>query len=663
MRPPRLLSFVLLVGAVVLLAGAPRARAIAVPTAPPASAPSVVLVTLDTTRADRMGFLGSGRGLTPRLDALAREAVVFERAYAQAPITTVSHATLLSGTYPQLHGVNDFGVPLPPSVPWLPELLQARGYRTAAFVGSLILDPRGGLAPGFDRGFDSYEAGFRVRRGKEDRYQTMERRAGDVMGRALKWLDERKGEPFMVWVHLYDAHDPYEAPAPFGPRHAKAPYDGEVAYVDAQVGRLVEALRARSLYDDTVVVVAADHGESLGEHGETTHGVFLYDSTIRVPLLLKLAHGRLAGRRATVRAGLVDVAPTVLDAVGAPAPAPMQGESLLPFVEAPRPPDRPAYAETDYPRRAFGWSPLASWRADRFLFVRAPRPELYDVTADPSAARNVADERAAVAGRIAEEMQAFRGRTSAGGTTAAGRPIDPALAEKLAALGYVGAASVSPAAAGGIDPKDKIGVANVLHDAILAVEGGQLDRAVLLLDKVVATDPQIHVAQFQLGVARARQRRYPEAIIHLKKAIELQPDALMAHYEMGVALFETGDLKTAAGHFEIVASRMPKWADARYSYGSVLARISRVPEAVAELRAALDLAPGHYRANLLLGRILTLQGQPQAGVPHLEKAVEAQPGSREARLFLADAYRALGRDADADRERARAGPPPRPSEN
>jgi tetratricopeptide (TPR) repeat protein len=292
--------------------------------------------------------------------------------------------------------------------------------------------------------------------------------------------------------------------------------------------------------------------------------------------------------------------------------------------------------------------------------VRAPRPELYDLTADREQKRNLADERATVAGRIADQMQAFRGRTTASGSPAGGRPIDPALAEKLAALGYVGISAVSPPAGAGVDPKDKIAVANSLHDAIVAVESGQLDRAVGLLEKVVATDPQIHVAQYQLGVARARQRLYPQAIPHLKRAIELQPDAMMAHYELGVALFETGDWRTAAGHFEIVASRMPKWADARYSYGSVLARISRVPEAVAELRAALELSPAHYRANLLLGRILTLQGQPQAGVAHLEKAVEAQPTSREARLFLADAYEALGRASDAERERARAGGPERP---
>src|SRR5262249_15091338 len=217
--------------------------------------PSVVLVTLDTTRADRMGFLGSTRGLTPALDTLAREAVVFDHAYAQAPIPTASHATILSGTYPQLHKVNDFGIPLPESLPWLPDLLRASGYATAAFVGSLILDPRNGLAPGFDRGFDVYDAGFRARRGKENRYDTLERRGEDVVGRALTWLGRRAPGPFFLWVHLYDAHDPYEPPDPFGERFAKAPYDGEIAYADAQVGRLLAALKASGTFGSTIVAV------------------------------------------------------------------------------------------------------------------------------------------------------------------------------------------------------------------------------------------------------------------------------------------------------------------------------------------------------------------------------------------------------------------------
>ena len=619
-----------------------------------AGLPSVVLVTLDTTRADRMGFLGSTRGLTPELDALARDGVVFERAYAQAPITTVSHATILSGTYPQFHKVNDFGVPLPTSLPWLPDLLRASGYRTAAFVGSLILDPRNGLAPGFDRGFDTYDAGYRVRRGKDNRYATLERRAADVVSRALAWLDARPPGPFFLWVHLYDAHDPYEAPEPFGRRFAARPYDGEIAYVDAQVGRLLAALKAKGLYGPSLVAVCGDHGESLGEHGESTHGVFLYDATIRVPLLMKLPGGLSGGQRVASRAGLVDLVPTVLQATGRGTPASIQGQSLLPLIGT-KPVERPAYAETDYPRRAFGWSSIAAYRFERFLFVRAPKAELYDEAADGGSTKNLAGERAQLAGRVAAEIERFRTTTSGAGNVAARNvDVDPALTEKLAALGYVSGGTGALPVESGLDPKDRIAVANSLHDAILAIENGDTVRAAALLQKVVATDPQIPVAQLQLGIALGREKKYAQAIPVLRKAIELQPDSAVAHYEMGLALFETGDWKTSAGHFEIVVARTPKFADARFSLGAVYARIDKVPQALDELRAALELEPRHYRANLLTGRILSLQGKAAASLPHLERAAEVQPDSAEAHAFLADAYDALGRAPDAARERARA---------
>jgi tetratricopeptide (TPR) repeat protein len=331
----------------------------------------------------------------------------------------------------------------------------------------------------------------------------------------------------------------------------------------------------------------------------------------------------------------------------------MQGRSLLGLAEGAAEPERPVYAETDYPRRGFGWSALASWRVDRFLFVQAPRRELYDTVADPGELHDLAPARSALADRLAAQLAEFRARSSPGAVPRASTAVDPALAERLAALGYVSGGTRTPAG-GGADPKDRISVSNALHDAILAIEDGQLAKALPLLERVVRSDPQIPTAQLQLGIARCRERQYAQAIAPLRRAIELQPDAVMAHYEMGIALFETGDWKTAAGHFEIVAAKMPKFADARFSLGSVYARIDRVSEAVGELQAALELEPRHYRANLLLGRIHTLQGQAAAGVPYLQKAAEAQPSSVEAQAFLADAYQALGRVAEAAQARARA---------
>jgi arylsulfatase A-like enzyme/tetratricopeptide (TPR) repeat protein len=613
-----------------------------------------------------MGFLGSARGLTPSLDALARESIVFTRAYAQAPITTVSHATLLTGTYPPSHGVVDFGLPLPPSVPYLPDLLHQQGYRTGAFVGSLVLDPRGGTAPGFDRGFDVYDAGFRIRRPGEDRYQTIERRGEDVVARAISWVESGGGRPFFLWMHLFDPHDPYDPPADLKARFPGAPYDAEIAGADRLVGRLVDALRSRRLLDATLLVITADHGEALGEHGENTHGIFLYDETLRVPLMLRLPGAALSGRRVTTRMRLADVAPTILEVTGVSSAAAMQGESLLPIAKSPQTPDRPVYAETQYPRRAFGWSPFVSWRAAQFLFVRAPRRELYDVTSDPHESANIAATRPRVTEGIEADLEKFV-RTVAGAPGRSQPGVDPAVAQRLASLGYVSGsgASSAPGAVSGIDPKDRISTANTLHDAVLLVEDGAFQKAIPLLQQVVAREPDVQIAQLNLGVALARQRQYAAAVAPLRKAIALQPEVMLAHYELGVVLYETGELKAAANQFETVAARLPKWADARYSLGSVYARIARVPDAVRELRAALDLEPSHGRANLLLGRILTLQGDAAAAVAHLERAAQMLPALGEAHDFLADAYEKLGRAADAARERQRARdiatrPPPRP---
>jgi len=294
--------------------------------------PNVILITLDTTRADRMGFLGSKRGLTPKLDEMARQGVAFTRAYSHVPLTTASHTTILTGTYPQFNHVNDFGVPLSARLPYVPDLLHQHGYRTGAFVGSLILDPLDGTAPGFDRGFDVYDAGFHLRRRGMDRYRSVERRAGEVVDHALGWLSQVPNGPFFLWVHFYDAHDPYDPPPPYIEQYASQPYDGEIAYTDACLGKLLDALRKHGLYDETLIAVMADHGESLGAHGENTHGVFLYDETLHVPLLIKLPLNRFAGKHVETRVGLVDVAPTILSAAGFTAPHEMQGESLLSMV-------------------------------------------------------------------------------------------------------------------------------------------------------------------------------------------------------------------------------------------------------------------------------------------------------------------------------------------
>src|SRR5206468_3057221 len=287
--------------------------------------------------------------------------------------------------------------------------------------------------------------------------------------------------------------------------------------------------------------------EALGDHGETTHGVFLYDATLHVPLVVRLPAGRGAGTRVTARVRLADVAPTILESAGVAVPSAMQGESMLAYLgsatsrAASGGDDRPVYAETEYPRRGFGWAPLASWRADRFLFVRAPRPELYDQVADAGSQRNLVETRSRVGDGMDRELRQFIVRASGSTPGNEKATIDPEAAARLAALGYVTGTAV-PAGPSGVDPKDRIAIANALHDAVMAVEDARFEKAIPLLEKVVASEPEIQIAQLNLGIARAHQRQYAKAIAPLEKAVALQPDVMIGRYELGVALYEIGDL-------------------------------------------------------------------------------------------------------------------------
>jgi len=623
-----------------------------------AEAPNIVFITVDTTRADRMGFLGSKRGLTPNLDLVAKQGVVFERAYSQAPLTPVSHATIFTGTYPQFHTVTDFGHPLPTLLPYVPEILQKSGYHTAAFIGSLILDPKASMAPGFDRGFDYFSAGFRPKQSpNESRYDTVERRAGEVVRNATTWLGKNHKTPFFVWIHLYDPHAPYDPPPPFDTKF-KDLYDGEVAYADASLGKLFGYLRQQGLYERSLIVLMSDHGESLGAHGEAMHGIFLYDETIHVPLLFKLPGQLLAGRRVTSRVRLIDVAPTLLSMLSLPSPPTFQGESLVSVMKGGTKipaSDLPAYAETDYPHRAFGWSSLRSLRSGKYLAIRAPKPELYDETQDKTDQRNLASTSPAVTSTLLAQLSDMREKTASYHGDAKEASLSSNQTANLAALGYAGgSASASADPLQGADPKDKIEISNVLHQGMIAVEDGRYGEAIPLLQHVLNDSPAITVAQAQLGIALARVKRYPEAIVVLRKAVQLLPDSVESQYELGLALFETGAWQESTAYFEFVAKKRPKWPDAQYSLASVYARTQHVPEAVDLLHTVLELNPEHFRANLLLGRILTLEHLPDQAMPYLQKAVEVAPENFEAHAFLGDAYEQTGNELAAKGERARS---------
>jgi arylsulfatase A-like enzyme/tetratricopeptide (TPR) repeat protein len=623
--------------------------------------PNIILFTLDTTRGDRMGFLGSNRGLTPNLDHLAEQSVVFTRAYAQVPLTTPSHAALLTGTYPQFNHIEDLGAPLGKDLPYLPDILHQQGYHTAAFIGAYILDPWSKTAIGFERGFDFYDTDYHARRPGEDRYKSVERRAEDVANRALKWISTHPQRPFFVWLHFYDAHDPYDPPSPFKEKYASFPYDGEIAYTDSVVGSFLRVLNRHGLYQNSVIAIAADHGEAFGEHGEQRHGMFLYDETIHVPLLLKMPGAKFAGKRIETRVALADVAPSLLDVAGVAVPKEMQAQSVLPLIEgdqkgspaATKVQEQPVYSETNYPHRGFGWAELESWRAGKYLYVQAPKRELYDQSADPEAQKNLASSSTAIADTLQGQLADFHQKTSSAQTEHA--QLDPSQAESLRALGYLASDNTSAKGSqkSSTDPKDKIDIANEMHRALVDLEEDQYEEAIPELRDVIQKEPDVSTGYLELGRALVHEKKYEEAIPILRTAASKQPDSAMAHYELALALIKFGEWEMALPEVQAAVVCNPKSAQMHFYAAAVHLKLKHFSEATAEFDKALELDPKHYLANLKYGEmLLAVEGDPKAALPKLVQAAKVQPDSPEAHAFLARAYDALGQAANANHERS-----------
>jgi len=610
-----------------------------------ASKPNLVLITIDSARADHMGLLGAKSNLTPNLNRLTTESIVFDHAYTQAPGTVVSHATILSGSYPQTTGMTEIGGTLAPSLPNLPELLKAQGYRTAAFVGSIALDPSNGLAQGFDRGFQTYDAGFRpviVGTGAVHPVRSsalmITRSGAEVVSRAATWLSKNTQGPFFIWIHIADADS------------AQASYNTAISAADAAVGKFLAALKAHQLDGATAVIVAADHGQSLGAHGENTHSIFLYDETIRVPLLVKLPAGPSEPKQTTAspanakpaapvttKVRLLDIAPTLLEIAGIPVPSQMQGQSLLRIAKSGAA-DQPVYSRSDFPQRAFGWSPLESWRAGKYLYIRAPKAELYDLIADPSATHNLAQSSKATLDTMAAQLESFDRRFS-GQSAKASSELTSSEMQKLASLGYVGLQKSSSASApvAGIDPKDKIATANKILDAAPSVLApSKPDRAIASLTPLVASDSSLYLAEYALGVALAQKAQtektqstqkaqYADAVEHLHRAIELQPDSAWAHYEIGATLLQLASRLQSADSQPVAEHSSPVGSlnTAEHSYA-----------AAADSQSAAE----DYKIAAI----------------HLEIAAGRLPAFAPAHAALAEAYEHLGRADDAKRERTRA---------
>jgi arylsulfatase A-like enzyme/Tfp pilus assembly protein PilF len=626
--------------------------------AAPDSKPNVVFITIDTLRADRLGCYGYKQVETPHIDGLARQRARFTRAYSPVPITLPAHAVLFTGAFPVATGMHDFsGNKLSESVTTLAKVLKDSGYSTAAFVGSAVLDSRFGLNQGFDTYFDHFNFG----RLDEAHLDRMERRGDLVVDEALNWLKTNPRRPIFLWVHLYDPHDPYTPPEPYAARYREHPYDGEIAFADAQVGRLVKSLKEQALFDGSVFVAAGDHGEGLGDHGERTHGFFIYNSTLQVPLIFKIPG--VAPRVVDDEVSLVDVMPTLLQILKLPFPPTVQGRSLLSGILG-RPTSGASnlVAENYLPLLHFRWSQLRALQSRGLKFIDAPRPELYDTRTDPGELKNLFDTRQSHANDLRNRLYGLLRRftPAAEGASAEKELTDPGLLERLRSLGYVAVDAGTFMEASGEplpDPKDRIQVYELVSAAMADGQHGRYQESLRKLreaEKVEANSVTIH---YLAALNYYRLKNYPRAIERFTSALRLNSKMALATYYLGLAQVQTGNLEGAIVSFHSALEQDPTNFSAAFNLGAAYTKQKRAEEALQAFRRAVEILPEYAEAHGAMGELYLYLRQPNQAVEALERAVAIAPGMRRAHYHLGRAYQVVGRTADAEREFARAKSP------
>ena len=602
---------------------------------------NLLVITLDTTRADRLGAYGYEGVETPTLDRLAREGVLFDQTMAVAPLTLPAHTSIFTSRFPPEHGIRDNGgFFLSPGQTTLATVLKKRGLSTGAVVAAFVLDGKWGL----DQGFENYVDEFEIPENRGFGMGEIQRPANEVVDRALPWLEKVKGNRFFAWLHFYDPHAPYEPPEPFETRYAEHPYLGEIAFTDSQIARVVTFLEHNGLLDKTVIAVIGDHGESLGQHGEGSHGFFVYQATLRVPFIIRAPFERLRGRRVADPVRAVDLMPTVLDLLGIAPPPAIAGVSLAPLMTGDRATmDLEGYGEALYPLHHFGWSDMRAWRAGRYKVIDAPRPELYDLERDPHETTNLYPERRTVAdGMIARLRQLEKEKADAGSSSQPLPEVDTETRARLAALGYVGSfvATTSGPNSQRADPKDKIGLFNMMVDAREVRHDEQqseaaAERAVALYKKVVAADPEVIDAWFNLGNLHMRLRRYPEAIQYFKKALELKPDYDLPVVNMANAYRQMGQDDAALAGYEHYLTIDPKNAHVRYQMGEIFLAKGDDAKAEENFKLAIEINPREAAALNALGVFAFQRGDLTGAERQIRAALEAKSTVRLAHFNLA----------------------------
>ena len=573
----------------------------------------LVLVTIDTLRADRLGCYGGTQVATPNLDRIAQEGAMAREATAHVPLTRPSHVSLLTGLLPSEHGIRDNVSPaLDDRIPTLAETLRAQGFRTAAFVSSIVLSAQSGLGRGFEVYGDRFEAG-----GDDVRFlNTLQKRGDRTLQEALAWLESQREERIFLWLHLYDPHDPYEPPEPYASRYAGHPYDGEVAWSDELVGRLDAALTRLGMAPQTLLVVTSDHGEGLGEHGEAGHGFFVYQSTLAVPFLVR-GPGVPAGGRLEVTARSVDVFPTVMELLGVSLPADrkLAGRSLAAALRGSEAPvEAASYAESLTPLLHFGWSDLRVLREGRWKYIQAPRPELYDLQTDPGEARDVSLTLPARATALRDALGRLLEAERTGAAHEAGAAGVPAdLLEKLGALGYLGTGAPAHSTSPGADPKDKIGefkVANrLVREGLVDLREGRPRESAARFRELLAQGIESFEVHYYLARALFTLGRHGEAADHFEASIRFQPAYGAAYRSLAECRAALGDLRGAVAAVRRGREAAPRdpglpQAEARYWL-----RLKDRRQALTAYLAALPLAPKDALLRIRTGELLRDEGQ------------------------------------------------------
>jgi len=547
---------------------------------------NVLIITMDTTRADHLGCYGYKEAMTPNIDSIAARGVRFANAYTPAPLTLPAHCSIFTGKYPFAHHVRNNGTYyLTPDQKTLARILQAKGFATSAFVASFTLDSRFGLAQGFDVYDDTFKAQEVLKT-----YRS-ERTADKVVSSFLNWLQANGQKRFFSWVHFYDPHLPYTPPAPFSEEFKKHPYDGEIAFMDSQIGRLLSGLKDAGLLDRTIIILAADHGEALGEKREIDHGLFIYESTLRVPLIVYGQGLPSKGIVVESRVRLIDILPTVLELLKIKPPEDISGQSLLPYIRSRQKADLPSYIESYFPRENFGWSELIGLIDGQWKFIRAPKPELYDLASDPHEEKNMINEKAEIARGLNQKLQGIIANQETDNQRAQ-RGLSKEEMMKLRSLGYLGGKSERQASAGALpDPKDKIENYILYFQGNLYETRGEFDRAEACYRQVLALDPDVSWNYINLGILLGKANRLNEAIQILEEGRQKFRDSVTILTHLMAAYLRAGQNTEALAAGQEVLSNDPNNFDALYIVGDIFARQQKWAEAVSYFERALQIEP------------------------------------------------------------------------